>query len=317
MTALHSTRINNVCGVLVSYNPDPIELKNNIALILNQVDQLIVVDNGSNPDIRTQLANLANPNITLLDLGENTGVANAYNVGINKALALGFDFALLLDQDSLPEKNMVSHLLSVLTNDVTKKSVLAGPVYKRESDLTGSFFVDVKPNKVSRIYPEDTTEQKIECSMLISSGSLLRLSLWQQVGEYREDLFIDHVDTEWCFRAAAKGFHLYGVPKALLFHSLGDNSVRMWLFRWRQIPIHDPIRNYYTVRNSLRLYKMKHVPSVWVKHDVIRLIMLMLFSITLCDKKIKRLKMIVIGSYDGILEKTALPWGKKNMAKEL
>ncbi|EQD74077.1 hypothetical protein B1B_02878, partial [mine drainage metagenome] len=44
----------------------------------------------------------------------------------------------------------------------------------------------------------------------------------------REDFFIDNVDIEWSHRARAAGFSLFGVGAAVMFHSMGDQALRVW-----------------------------------------------------------------------------------------
>jgi rhamnosyltransferase len=79
----------------------------------------------------------------------------------------------------------------------------------------------------------------------------------------REDLFIDHVDTEWCHRARAADLHLFGVGNARLEHRLGEGSFRVWYMRWRRFNDCSPQRMYYRVRNFLFLCGQSYVPFRW------------------------------------------------------
>lgn len=66
---------------------------------------------------------------------------------------------------------------------------------------------------------------------------------------YRVDergIFIDYVDTEWCFRALSKGYKLYMSEKAVMRHSVGDDTINLLNFK---IPVHSGYRRYYRVRN--------------------------------------------------------------------
>ncbi|MFP3480127.1 glycosyltransferase family 2 protein, partial [Burkholderia sp. SIMBA_057] len=76
-----------------------------------------------------------------------------------------------------------------------------------------------------------------------------------------ESFFIDHVDTEWCLRANAAGYALFGVCAARLDHELGDRIVRLWAIRWRAVPVHSPVRMYYMFRNTIRL--LAATPMCW------------------------------------------------------
>jgi len=51
----------------------------------------------------------------------------------------------------------------------------------------------------------------LETDMLIASGCLIPADVLRDVGLMDDALFIDHVDTDWCMRARARGYRLLGV----------------------------------------------------------------------------------------------------------
>ena len=67
-------------------------------------------------------------------------------------------------------------------------------------------------------------DQAIECEFLIASGSLIPLAAWDAVGGMEEALFIDQVDIEWCQRAIARGYGIFGAEQAVLEHKIGRPS---------------------------------------------------------------------------------------------
>lgn len=74
-----------IFGVLVTYKPDMSILEKSIDSLKNQLDKLIVIDNT--PGKCENLENLKKvPNIEILYLGDNYGIAYAQNVGIKKSL---------------------------------------------------------------------------------------------------------------------------------------------------------------------------------------------------------------------------------------
>ena len=96
----------------------------------------------------------------------------------------------------------------------------------------------------------DQADAVVNVDFLLSSGSLLPLSALANIGLMDESLFIDHVDTEWCFRAKAHGFQLFGVCDAVMTHALGERRKEIWFLRQRVVPFHKPFRYYYMFRNS-------------------------------------------------------------------
>ena len=89
-----------VCAIVVTYHPDR-DIADRLERILAQVDATFVVDNGSSDaELRMLRDAAAGRAVTLLCNHENLGVATALNVGVRRALADGFTWALLLDQDT-------------------------------------------------------------------------------------------------------------------------------------------------------------------------------------------------------------------------
>ena len=66
-----------------------------------------------------------------------------------------------------------------------------------------------------------------ESDHLISSGSLIRLDVFDKVGLMLEELFIDFVDIEWGMRAKKNGYICYIANNVLMKHSIGDKSVKI------------------------------------------------------------------------------------------
>jgi len=59
-----------------------------------------------------------------------------------------------------------------------------------------------------------------EVSIAISSGSLMTFRTFEKIGRFREELFIDYVDTEYCMRAGRFGIPVVAAKDAGIVHSL-------------------------------------------------------------------------------------------------
>ena len=89
-----------MCAVVILFNPGR-SLVDRLMAISEQVDQIILVDNGSNPGTLAVLRQaIEKRRITLIENFENVGVAAALNQGIRKAQDEEFEWVLTLDQDS-------------------------------------------------------------------------------------------------------------------------------------------------------------------------------------------------------------------------
>jgi rhamnosyltransferase len=88
---------------------------------------------------------------------------------------------------------------------------------------------------------------------VITSGSLLNLDAWRQVGPFREDFFIDEVDHEYAIRLRRSGWLVKVTRQVLMAHALGSPRGRQF-GRWQpMISHHSALRRYYMVRNRVLL----------------------------------------------------------------
>jgi rhamnosyltransferase len=144
----------------------------------------------------------------------------------------------------------------------------------------------------------------IECDHLITSGTLIPLSSLERVGGLDEGLFVDNVDTEWCFRAISKGYKLFGVCSARMSHAVGDALRETWVPYSDEVVIHPPIRLYYIIRNHLLLYGRASTPARWTIQDAPRLVFKAALFTTSISPRLKNLSMIVKGVWDGVRGQT-------------
>ena len=70
---------------------------------------MILVDNGSK-DGSPEVIKKRFPNVDLLELPENTGFCHANNLGIKRAIKKGGKNFILLNNDTIVEKNLVLEL---------------------------------------------------------------------------------------------------------------------------------------------------------------------------------------------------------------
>jgi len=116
----------------------------------------------------------------------------------------------------------------------------------------------------------------------------------------RNDYFIDHVDTEWSFRAKQMGYRMVGVPSAVMEHSLGDEVKAIWFFGKRQVSYHSPLRDYYMFRNTLLMLRDVSIPFVWRLHFIWRLVQFAGYFLTFAPSRWERLSKMSLGLYHGL-----------------
>jgi rhamnosyltransferase len=288
-----------VTAVIVSYNPDIERCRALIETAALQVDRVIVVDNGSSPSALAVLRQLRREGrCRLVELGGNKGIASAQNRGIALAFDRADDYVLLLDHDSRLVADCVAQLISAHRR-LTESGVpvgAVGPQYADESSGAKAPFLRYGRYTYSRIYA-GRPDECIESSILIASGSLISHQALAAVGLMDETLFIDGVDWEWCFRAADRGYRLFGCTGASMLHNLGIGVLRVM---GRSMPLHHPLRHYYVYRNALLLCGRKEVPFSWKLSFLARLAVRFLVYLLWAPERRQRCHYIFRGLVDGM-----------------
>lgn len=290
-----------IIAVVVSYNPVVSGFEKLLGTLLPQVAYTIVVDNASSTDMAKVIAHWDDKNVELLQMPENIGIAAAQNAGIERAMQMGAEFVLLSDQDSIPSDSMVSELFAALKashNDYDLPVAAIGPaiVDRRTSQI--SFFVVERSGFPDRWNPKVTSDKLpvfIDVGFLIASGTLIPIDVIKHIGGMRSNYFIDHVDTEWCFRAKAAGYRLLGTPSTHLEHQLGDAVKRVWFFGYRQVMYHVPLRDYYMFRNTLLMLRDTSMSRIWKIYFLWRLLQFAGYFLVFSRQRWLRLQLMSLG----------------------
>jgi rhamnosyltransferase len=281
----------DVCAIAVTYHPDS-TFPQRIDRILRQVRRLVIVDNGSTEtEIEMLRGQASNPLITLELNGHNLGIARALNIGIQRAVALGFKWALLFDQDTVIDDGMVQTLLAVH----------AAFPQREQLAVVGSGFIDVNAGA-----QESNTESAAgswdEAESVITSGSLIPLAVHAVVGPFREEFFIDYVDTEYCFRARALGYRVIRTRKAVMSHSIGAITrhnvlgIKKWTFN------HSADRRYYIARNDTVLLREygNYASGLWALKSLGRCVRLCKRIVLYEKMKTRKVLAVAQGWWDGV-----------------
>ncbi|WP_201861029.1 glycosyltransferase family 2 protein [Microvirga soli] len=287
----------HVLAVAVTYNPNIDLLTQVLASVAPQVQDLVVVDNASaNAEEVRRLTSDASAQF--IDNTYNLGIAAAQNQGIALARNGDFTHVLLLDQDTVLAPGMVADLAENLKAlEAGQGGVAAiGPAYYELNSQRQTKAYRAKGLRLSRISLASES-RPVASDFIIASGSLIPLTVLEKVGGFREDLFIDLVDVEWCFRARVAGYRSYLSPTARVEHRLGSGTVKLGP---RQVAVHVPIRNYYWVRNALWLARQSYTPPAWRLYYISRCLAFLGTYTALADKKAQRLGLMTRGLRDGL-----------------
>lgn len=228
-----------VMAVVILYHPDA-KVLGNIKTYLDDVEQLLILDNSEQGRQNSELAAMLSelPHSRYIAFGDNLGISYALNYALKQAD--GYDYLLTMDQDSSFSAGMVEKYKQAIIDFPDKKVAM----------FAGNY--DHKTNNISYKY-----EKKV-----ITSGSMLKVDIAKEVGGFDEQLFIDEVDSEFCYRARKYGYKIVMLYEVQFVHKLGELKEEVNLFGHRKMCLdcHEPIRMYYIIRN--RVYVMKKYPQV-------------------------------------------------------
>jgi len=296
------SNLNSVTAIVITFHPSQKTLTQLLDSLTTQVKKVIIVNNSTDVDLHYLNNERRNSHqIKVLNLEKNFGIAYAQNIGIKAAIDAGANYVLLMDQDSIPEDNMVEKLLAVFQGECNSSVIASGPSYVDPRTNVRSYFIVSRFGLPHRYKPEKKLSplNNIEAAFLISSGTLISIPKLLKVGGMRSNYFIDHVDTEWCLRARDKGYTLIGVLSASMEHSLGDKVKRIWLFYLRSVAHHSPLRDYYMYRNTILMLRDIKIPFLWRCFVALRLIPFATYFILFTKNRIARARAMLLGLKHG------------------
>ena len=284
--------------MVVTFHPSRELLSRLLNSVAPQVEGIVIVDNTPGG---VNVPAAAPSNIAVISNGENVGLASAQNQGIRWAAERGFTHVLMLDQDSEPEGDCVERLLQA-ARGLTEKGMPVGTVGPCVLDNRTGRAYSFKRFTFTGIRHEYCSAESdlVPTDFVIASGSLTPMQALQAVGLMDDGLFIDRIDIDWCLRAAAMGYGVYGVCGARLRHEPGERSRRVWVGRWTEAAVHAPERNYYMIRNSILLYRKAYAPLRWILNDVLWLSAVVIFSCAVAPARFRRLRLVAKGVWDGL-----------------
>jgi rhamnosyltransferase len=238
----------NIAGVVILYKPAD-GLVDRMNSYKEGLKKMIVIDNSELKAKPELIKMWEGEHISYLHDGKNGGIAKRLNQAAQIAITENYDWLLTMDQDSYFKEGDFAYYLNCLVGYTEKEKVAQfGLAYEKNTVV------------------ETSCVQK-QVSKLITSGSVINLEAYKNVGHFDENLFIDGVDSEYGLRAHLKGYFNVQFIHIKLEHAIGEESYHRSLKSLKNSPriLHNPIRLYYMTRNFLYIrtfYKSKLDPEV-------------------------------------------------------
>jgi len=208
---------------------------NSIYKTVKDIDvEIYVVDNNSTDGSQVAVKN-GFADVKLIENETNTGFGYANNQALR---IMQGRFAVLLNSDAVLKENSIKRLLAFMTT--TPSAGIAG-VQLLNDDGSRQNSIDNFPSSETEIfnksilrlffpgkYPSKNMSYKdpIEVDSVIGACMMVRKEAIGDVGVFDEDYFIFLEETDWCFRMNKKGWKVYHVPNAEVFHLSGHSKKR-------------------------------------------------------------------------------------------
>jgi len=276
----------SVYAVLVAFNPDLDELFSKV-LLLSSVVNKVIVCNNSDFDIAFPF-----DGVEVINFRCNIGIAHAQSIGMESSFKKGADFVFQLDQDSVVPIDMVDMLLKSYyqLEDSGYNVGLIGPL-----DFD-KFTGEINKARVNKGVSVFNGKYSFVDSTL-SSGSLIPKKAYDKVGGMFDELFIDVVDHEYCWRLQASGFKVVRVNDARLPHRLGEG--RKKLLGLISVGVPAPFRHYYAMRNTVYLFRKRYVPLRWKISSIPKIVFKLVLYPVFLDKGFMRFRYMIKGVWHG------------------
>lgn len=275
----------SIYASIILYNPDIELLQKNISAVKNQVDGIIIIDNGAGEkstvfEVLEAKAALSSSEFIIVKNKKNEGIAKALNQAVCYCIKNSIEWLLTLDQDSVVPDNMIN---------IYKKYISLPYV----GQLTCKFY---NPNNEDySLVNISESKPWTELQKCITSGCMMNVKACEKVGMFDDRLFIDDVDYEYSLRMRKKGFKIYGISQVNMEHHLG-NAVEKKFVLFKYIDYqYTPQRTYYQARNGM--YIIRFYPEA--RAEFVK-ILVHAVATAFLGRRYNAVKMFFVGLRDGL-----------------
>lgn len=239
--------------IVVTYNRKQL-LEENINSLLSQTYEhhnIMIIDNASTDGTKEMIEKINNKKIIYYNTGKNLGGAGGFAFGLRKALEMNYDYAWVMDDDSIPKKDSLESLIkkAKILND--NFSYIASLVYWTDNKLfpmnipsfniTNKNIDEIEKIKFNNLLP-------IESSSFV--GCFINLECAKSVGIPIKEFFIYGDDVEYTLRLRKKNIAYLDLDSVIIHkapNNLGANIVTADSSRLD--------RFYYQSRNAMYIAK--------------------------------------------------------------
>lgn len=203
---------------------------------------VVLVDNNSETKHRETIESLTSEKVKIIYNEENLGYAGGNNIGINYAFENGADYVLILNNDTIIDKNLISELIKSSKED----TILGTPIRESERIIYGGSYKWLNFEGKHLAQPEPISPPR---TYLVGACLFFGKKLWKNVGPISEKYFLYFEDIDFCTQAMAKGYKLEVIKSAYIRHSISTSTKSLG----------NPMLFYLHYRNAL-IFQWQYAP---------------------------------------------------------
>jgi len=272
---LENQKVPHICLIIVNWN----NYKDTIACLESVFESslknnIVVIDNGSDDSSVQKISQWANEKkikyrlisryhetnisigandviLTLISLNENRGFAAANNEGIRFAVRQNENFVLLLNNDTIIEKDLFMKL-SKTVQDVKNVGII-GCKIKHFKPADRIWFSGGRIDFIrgSFYHHEDDCREERDTDFVTGCLMLIPTDIFKAVGYFDERYFLNVEDVDFSYRVKEAGFRLVINCNAEIYHKVSSSIGGL----------HSARNQYYFHRNRL-IYFNKHLTGL-------------------------------------------------------
>jgi GT2 family glycosyltransferase len=208
---------------------------------------VLVIDNGSTDGSAVEIIDSGLAQHVIVN-DDNLGYAGGNNVGLEWAVAAGFEFVAVLNNDTIVEPTCLATVLDSLGGEEVRRAASPLIVYADAPEQVwfGGGVLDHGLPRHLRADELQTPRPSARVTPLLTGCCIVaRRGVWEQVGPFDPDYFLIFEDSDWSVRATGLGVELVVVGEALLHHRVSRSFAR---------PAMQRLGAFYYGRNGLRFH---------------------------------------------------------------
>lgn len=321
----------NIIVVTVTYGDRSVFVAKLIERIATlNLSKIVVVDNNASATTKALLnsesQHYSNNFIDTITMLDNVGSAKAFKAGLTKASQLdGYEYILLLDDDNLPEIDLIENLKSYWTKLRSKNQITALAcnrvhlgINKRVVAQDDPWLLLGKPNsflgfhvkevikklcaklfKIKKINSNNRGANYRTTNFAPYGGLFFHKSLLEVVGYPNEDYIIYADDCEFTYRIPTKGGAIYALLDAKIY-DLDDRANMSANIFTIYACYYNEVRLYYTFRNVIHFHLNYHCNNKFIFMFNLMTYLVLCMCLVLTKAKFSRLRVFYDALIDGL-----------------